>query len=430
MYEDKDVILKFGRTKLNVKYLIYIILILPMIMGTLSDDFGIPSGIRYVNDVLILFLLVLIIKRKDFFKQVHYLKMDIILIAMILFSVINFVSAVINFVPLNLVMWAIRNTYRFFVFFWACIFFLDKVDLKKLFEVFFWLQWINFILVLYQFFSLGLMQDSLGGIFGHGGNAGLLVYSVLLLAYAMSRFISKEYSLFRLLFVLITTCLISVLAEIRIFFLMALMIIIVNFSLNKNIVRKTFILLGLLVLFFFAVEIYKELFPYVTLSFDAFLKEGTSTGGGYNISRLNAFSDITQIFFKNNILCKIFGYGFGNCEYSSIPFFCSEFYKDYGSFNYRWFTNQWIFLETGYAGIVSYLTILLSSLLYAVKRYFGIEKESKSLIVICIIMCLFCIISVFYNSLLKADYGYIAFFSIAIAGIIFKGEQQDVKRSC
>ena len=43
-------------------------------------------------------------------------------------------------------------------------------------------------------------------------------------------------------------------------------------------------------------------------------------------------------------------------------------------------------------------------------------------------MCIVCIISVFYNSLLKADYGYIAFFAMAIAGIVFKGERKNVKR--
>lgn len=421
-------ILKVGRVRINTKSLIYFVLTLTLVMGTLTDDFGIPSAIRYMNDAIIIILFLFLLKRNDFLNKISFLGMNAIFIAMILFSVVNIITVVINFVPLNLVLWAVRNTYRFLIFFWACVLFLDKDDLNKIFEFFYWLQWVNFLLVLYQFFGLGLKQDSLGGIFGHGGNAGLLVYSVILLAHAISKFISKEYSMFRMLFVLVSTCFISVLAEIRVFFVMALIIIMVNFFLNRNIMRKTLIMLGLIVLFFIAIDIYKELFPYVTLSIEALLEEGNSTGGGYNISRLNAFSDIKRIFFKEDLIHNLFGYGFGNCEYSTIPLFCSEFYREYGSFNYRWFTNQWIFLETGYAGIITYLIILCTSFVYSFKCYRKVSKEKKSLIVICIIMCIVCIISVFYNSLLKADYGYIAFFAMAIAGIVFKGERKNVER--
>ena len=178
-------ILKVGRVRINTKSLIYFVLTLTLVMGTLTDDFGIPSAIRYMNDAIIIILFLFLLKRNDFLNKISFLGMNAIFIAMILFSVVNIITVVINFVPLNLVLWAVRNTYRFLIFFWACVLFLDKDDLNKIFEFFYWLQWVNFLLVLYQFFGLGLKQDSLGGIFGHGGNAGLLVYSVILLAHAI-----------------------------------------------------------------------------------------------------------------------------------------------------------------------------------------------------------------------------------------------------
>ena len=171
------------------------------------------------------------------------------------------------------------------------------------------------------------------------------------------------------------------------------------------------------------------MFPYVSLSLDALIKEGNSTGGGYNISRLNAFSDINSIFFKNDIIDNLFGYGFGNCEYSNVSLFCSEFYNLYGAYNYRWFTSQWIFLETGYAGIISYVFILISDIIYSFKCYRRSWKKDRSLILCCLIMGVICLISVIYNSLLKADYGYVAFFSLAISAIVFKGEKNYVKRN-
>ena len=422
-------ILEFN--KVRVKEIIYIILLLTLIMGTLNDELGISSEIRYFNDVLIFILMIFIFWQGKFIRKVNWLRMKNIFIAMIIFTIINLFTVILNLVPLNLVVWAIRNTYRFFVFFWACILYLEKSDLKKIFEIMYKLQWLNLVLILYQFFALGLKQDYLGGIFGHGANAALLIYSILLLAYAIPKYIAKEYSLFRILFILITTSLMSVLAEIRIFFVLVVVIVITNFLLNKNFFKNITIILGIVVLFLFAVSMYKTLFPYVSLSIEAFIKEGNSTGGGYNISRLNAFSDINTIFFRDDIIKNLFGYGFGNCEYSSVSLFCSKFYDLYGHYNYRWFTSQWIFLETGYAGILSYIFILIYNFIYSFKCYKILKsnKINSSFVLCCLNMTIICIISVFYNSLLKADYGYIAFFSLSISGIIFKEVKKEyVKR--
>lgn len=421
--EDEELIIKCGKLKIRPQNLIYIVLFLTLVMNALSDELGITTNIRYLNDLIIIVLFIVFFRKKNFFMQIADIQMNTIYVAMIIFSVVNIISAIINLVPVNLVIWAVRNTYRFFLFYWACIVFLRKKDIEKIFDFMYKLQWINVALILYQFLILDLKQDYIGGIFGHGGNAGLLIYSVLLLAYAVSRYIANEYSLFKMLFVLVSTCLTSVLAEIRIFFLMAIIIIIVNFWLNKNLMRKMGIIFTGIVLFFLAVDIYSNLFPYVSLSIEAFLKEGTSTGGGYNISRLNAFKEINNLFFKDDVIKNLFGYGFGNCEYSSIPIFCSEFYDLYGNYNYRWFTNQWIFLETGYVGIISYIFIFGANLVYSIKKLKVCRKENYSYHLVCIILSIICIISIFYNSLLKADFGYLAFFSLAISAILWKEER-------
>lgn len=422
-------ILKCGSIKIRAKHLIYIILFLTLIMNAISDELGVTTNIRYINDVLIFFLFVSLMAQKGLQNITKKLRLDIVLIAMIIFTCFNLFSICINLVPINLLIWATRNTYRFFVFFWACIYYLDKEDLSNIFETLYWLQWINVFLVVYQFSVLKLMQDDLGGIFGHGGTSGLLIYSVFLLAYAVSKYISGEYSLFRVLFVLITTSVISVLAEIRVFFVFAIIILVANILLNKGLGRKIGILLGAIILFVLAVQLYNNLFPYVSLSINALLKEGSSTGGGYNISRLNAFNEINDIFFKDNVIRNCFGFGFGNCEYSNIALFCSRFYEQYGRYNYRWFAHQWIFLETGYAGVITYILIMIANSFYSIKRYRYCVSENRSWYLICIIMSVACLLSFFYNSLLKADFGYIAFFAMAISGVVFKGEKTYVEKS-
>lgn len=413
-------IIRIGRGKVNAKCFIYIILLVTLFMGTLSDDLGLPQNIRYLNDIFVLILFLLIIFQRAFLKQVKRAQLNGILITMLIFSIVNFISIFINLVPLNLVLWAIRNTYRFFVFYWACVFFLDKTDLEKIINFLYYLQWINVVLVIYQFFVLGLSQDNLGGLFGHGGNAGLLIYNTLLLSYALSKYTARQYSLFKFLFVFISTSLTSVLAEIRVFFIIVLIIILINLIITRQNFKKVVVYIGAVVLFFIGVDIYSNLFPYVDLSFEALFKEGTSTGGGYNLSRLNAFSEINNLFFHDNIVKNALGLGFGNCEYSSLDFFVSSFFKNYGFLNYRWFAHQWIFLETGYAGILSYASIIFSVLIHGLKCLKRSAQYDKSWYEICIIMGAVCLVSLFYNSLLKADFAYIAFFSLSISGIISK----------
>lgn len=421
-------LITYGKIRIRPKNLIYIVLILTLLMGTLNDDFGVTTNIRYLNDVATLLLMFSLFFDKKIQKYIPYLGLNKIIIAMLVYTLVNIISIIINMVSVSLVVWAVRNTYRFFVFFWACIVYLEKEDLDRIFEIMYKIQWANVVLIFYQFTVLNLKQDDLGGIFGHGGNAGLLIYSVLLLAYAVSKYVSKEYSMFKVLFVLISTCVISVLAEIRAFFVFALIIVIVNAILNKSIIRKTGVILVSIILFFVAVDLYSKLFPYVSLTLDAFIKEGSSTGGGYNISRFNALSEINRLFFKNDNLRELFGFGFGNCEYSNIPLFRSKFYDLYGSYNYRWFTSQWVFLETGYAGVVSYIGIVLFNLSYSIKILKLKKDDDKVFKLICIILSIVCIISFFYNSLLKADFGYIAFFSLAISGIVYKEEKLESEK--
>ncbi len=411
-------ILRFGRLRISPKHIIICILYITMFMGILTDMLGVPSIIRFFNDALVAVLFLCILYQRRFFQRICVSRVNGIFVAMLIYTVVNCMTIAINFVPANLVIWAIRNTYRFFVFYWACVLFLDRQDLEHIFEMLYRIQWINTLLVFYQYFVLDLKQDVLGGIFGYGANAGLLIYSIILLTYAVTNFIAGKYSLFRTVFVLVTTSISSVLAELRVFFVILAVIVAVNMLLNKGTLRKTAILLGFMGLFFVAMAIYSVVYPELQLSLAGLIMEAKSTGGDYNISRLGAFSEINKIFFKNGIVENLFGYGFGMCEHSSLSLFTSDFYRAYGSYNYRWFAHQWIFLETGYAGVVSYLAIMVAGCIHSLKGLFTKEDNDRTLFLFCLIMGVCCIISFMYNSLLKADFAYLAFFSLSVSGIV------------
>lgn len=417
---------KIGNKRINSKVFIYFIIIFTVFMNTFIDDLHFPAAIRYLNDIFIVILLISLLFRKNIKEVVTNTNSKYVVIFIILFTIVNIVSALINLVPIQLVLWATRNTYRFFVFYLASITFLEKKDVDNIMRIMCKLQILNFALVLYQYFILGLKQDTLGGLFGHGGNAGLLIYSIIILAYSIVKYNSKVMPLYQMLFILITTVISSVLAELRIFFIIIAIILILNVLLTKFTLKKIVIITSVVILFFVSINIYSSIFPYVDLSIESFISEGTSTGGGYNLSRLNGISEINKIFFKGDAVKMLFGYGFGNCEYSSFEIFTSNFHNLYGEYHYRWFTHLWIFLETGYFGMISYIMIILSVIVQSLKMKKKVHDGSdKDYLVLSNILATIMLIMFIYNSLLKADFGYLAFFVLSIPSIIISNANKN-----
>ena len=134
-----------------------------------------------------------------------------------------------------------------------------------------------------------------------------------------------------------------------------------------------------------------------------------------DISRFLVFSQINDWFFKDSLLHKVFGLGLGNCDVSGIPFFMSDFYKQYSQIHYSWFSSAMLYLEMGYIGIGLYLTFFVS----IIASCFGFRKKdciNKEIYNACIIIAMICIIMVFYNSSMRND---VSFFVFVILGLPF-----------
>lgn len=411
------------------QYYIYCVLLFTLVMFVLDDIPGVPSAIRYLNDLVVAMLCVFLLLRKDILTQIKCASIQWILGAMLLYSAVCFLGAWANHVPVPLVAWAGRNTYRFFLFWFACVIFLEKSDLEKLFDLVYKLQYVNLLLVAYQFFGLGLKQDALGGIFGNGGQFGLLVYSILLMSYATAKYLAGDYSHIRFWFLNVSLCVVSILAEIRVYLYMLAVIIAVNLVLSKNSLRKIYVALGFVILYFLSAALYNVVFPYVDLSPTALIAEAQSSSvtGGYNISRLGAFWEIDKIFFHGDIMRNLFGYGFGNCEQSGFSIFTSDFYRVYQNCHYHWFMHQHTFLETGYAGVVSYLLILAAMLFSGYVVFQKSAPVDHPLLITGIAMNAICFALFIYNSALRIDYAYIIFFSLAISSVVGK---ENFNRHC
>lgn len=390
----------------------------------LVDFFHIPSIITYGIDILniICFLYFLYSnKRKKVFKMTRVQYLYVMVFFLFLGCIL---TAVINLVNPLLVIWGVRNSLRYFPFFFSIIAFWDQDCLEQITQFLIKFQVINFIIILYQFFIKGYSQDLLGGIFGHsiGCNAALNMYLCIVVTLVIERYLRKKTSGIMLAFTLLTWIFIASAAELKIAFVEIPVIILLAIFLNKPSMRTFLIIVLAIIGLKIGLSLVVQYFPDWANAFtdiQSLLDVGKGTGGGYNISRFGAFSDITNLFFKDSVVNRIFGLGMGNCEYSSFSFLTSAFYREFGFLNYRWFSHQMWFLQCGYLGIIMLGIIILILFIWITKRKLKYRDEygygSFGQIFI-----LLMIVNFIYNASLTTEVGYIAFAALALPFVYYK----------
>ena len=403
------------------KKLTNFILYFTIIMNFLIDIMKLPSSITYINDVCI--ILILLISRFKILKRTN--NKEYIIVAILMYFLISIMTSIINFVPIRLVVYAIRNTFRGIIYFFAVIYYYDPNDIKKIFDNLFWFQIINFILALLEFFILHTDQDSTNGIFGIGANGGnTICFSTLISAYYINYYLKNKErkTLAKLLIVLFTTIVHAAIGEQKIYFFNLAIFIIASIIIHKFSIKKAVLSLFLIGVLFLGLIIIKKVYPtmYETMIDlnKLLLYSETINESGYEIPRIGAFKFINKKIFDNDKKRELIGMGFGNCEYSSMPIFCSNFYKIYGDYNYRWFTHQWIYLEEGMIGFISFVMIFITIMCTLFYRFIKTKNEfEKTLILTSIYIGVYCIISIWYNSTLKTDCQYLFYFGLALGFI-------------
>lgn len=395
-------------------YQVIYILICRFCVDVLHFPSVISYGIDIINALVTMFFL---------YSKVAKKKLFLAGMAPVFFSVILLIGfcladGIINMVKTQLILWAFRNTMRYYPFFFSIIALWDEKMLDRTIKLLIRLQYPNFLVVLFQYLILGLKQDNIGGIFGNttGCNAALNIYLCIITALLIEKYIHREITLIKLLCNFIIFLTTAVIAELKVGFIELPMMIILAILLNKPSFKTIIATIAVILMIPIGIQSIISLFPRWAYSFEnmsSFLGTATEIGGGYNISRLGAFSDINNLFFHNDLSKKILGLGFGNCEYSSINFFTSTFYERYGWLHYRWFTHQTWFLECGYLGVILYFLFFVALFFWFVKqkRTYGDINGFGSFGQIIIALCF---LNFIYNSSLRAEEGYILFLALAL----------------
>lgn len=386
------------------------------------SQFHLPSIITYTTDIVAAILLIyMLYAYKTGLKRI---RANYVGILIFLFVVVSILGALVNFVSPLLIMWGARNVFRGFIFFVACIRFLDEMDIKKIFDILFKFQIVNVVLSLFQYFVQGYNQDHLGGIFGtqSGCNGYTNVFFFILLSYYVAAYMTKKEPLWKVAIIAISTMLLAGLAELKIFYFEFVLIILMCVIFAKPSLKTISIALIAVIAAVLGLKILETMFPlqyYYLVNFDQYL---TMQSGGYNIPRIGAFSYINEHFFNGNIIKELFGFGLGNCEMSSFSFLVSDFYKSYGHYNYRWFSHMMFYLEEGVIGFGLLLTILAGIFVYATKSRKVFERFGKSLHIAIFtqVLVIMVVVNLWYNQAIRTEAQYLIYMALALCFIQVK----------
>jgi hypothetical protein len=136
----------------------------------------------------------------------------------------------------------------------------------------------------------------------------------------------------------------------------------------------------------------------------------TSSG---DMNRLNAISVINDQFLKNG-WARLFGLGMGNCETSTFAFLNTPFFEKYSDLHYTWLSYAMVYLECGWIGLAFYFGFFVL-VYYKVKKF---ERASttteKAYCRIARIMAVLCTVISIYNSSLRTEAAYMAYFVLAV----------------
>ena len=345
------------RLLLKNKTIIYAQMFFVLVMLWLRDVLHFPSAISYITDVLLLFLVFTSLYGKNKFNILRTLIPQYAIVLAIVICMLF--GAIINYVEPMLVLWGFRNNLRFFLFFFVCVNLLDASDIPFVLVVFKKFFWANAIMCAIQYFVFGLQEDYLGGFFGieRGCNAYLNVFICMICAIVLADFYVGKMKTGVLALYLVTSLALAFGAGLKIFYVELILIVVFVVILFKPSLKTVIIcILSLLVLSVALALLYTYDFASFYLLVDGDALEYYIAGEGYtNSGDLNRFTAIEQIqktFFRDDKLLSLFGFGLGSCEYSQYSFLQSDFFKIYGSLNYRWFTHAWVFLEQGMIGLL------------------------------------------------------------------------------
>ena len=420
------------------KLCIYFIIYYYLFTGVFMDLFHMPRSIIYIGDAINIYLFLSIMVASP--SRKHYSKaLEALLIYNIVGTVIGlFLNLSIN--SIIMYVWGARNNFRFYIFLYACVLFLNKTDIDRILKKLNWIFVINAVVYAYEWLILKVSGDFLGGIFGitQGCNGRLNLFLCVVCSYNLLRYFQNQMKIWEIAATIVLSLGMAVFSELKVFFFEIAIIMIVIMVMQRISAKVILVSIGGVIALGTAISMINNINDYARITADGtgnffsivnivdyVTKDSGYNGMGTDLNRFTAAFQIYERFFKGQLDKQLFGIGLGGADYSSIPMFISQFYKDYSFLHYQWFQYAWIFLETGIVGLAGYLLIIL----HFFRKALRLDKKYLLYKSLTIASCILVIISMLYNISMRVESsGYLMFTLLAIPYICVK-EQADEQGS-
>ena len=396
----------------------------PAAQAFLTELLPIPDAIKFLCDGFLVLLLLKLFSQR--FTKIDNYSMPFVVIVG-LFFFITLVGYLFNYQSVFYYLWGLRNNIRMFVAFFAFAYLADWEDAKGWIKALDVLFVINFAVVILQYFS-GYVQDYIGGIFGtsKGCNGSLLIFLCIVFAKTILSFMRGEEKMSKCIFVSVASLLVSTLSELKMFFILFILILFMASFMTAHSIKKTlFFAFGAVLIVLFSTlltVLYKDFTDF--LSFDSLIKALTDTGYATDedIGRFTALPVISQRFLPG-FFRKLFGLGLGNCDSSSLSMFNTPFFESHQTVHYSYFSYAFLFLETGFVGLALYASFFVASF-FVSRKLKKLEMADEFACQMSIILSVISLILLVYNSSLRMEIGFMLFFVLALP-IISANEQRE-----
>lgn len=396
----------------------------PAAQAFLTELLPIPDAIKFLCDGFLVLLLLKLFSQR--FTKIDNYSMPFVVIVD-LFFFITLVGYLFNYQSVFYYLWGLRNNIRMFVAFFAFAYLADWEDAKGWIKALDVLFVINFAVVILQYFS-GYGQDYIGGIFGtsKGCNGSLLIFLCIVFAKTILSFMRGEEKMSKCIFVSVASLLVSTLSELKMFFILFILILFMASFMTAHSIKKTlFFAFGAVLVVLFSTlltVLYKDFTDF--LSFDSLIKALTDTryATDEDIGRFTALPVISQRFLPG-FFRKLFGLGLGNCDSSSLSMFNTPFFESHQTVHYSYFSYAFLFLETGFVGLALYASFFVASF-FVSRKLKKLEMADEVACQMSIILSVISLILLVYNSSLRMEIGFMLFFVLALP-IISANEQRE-----
>ena len=411
----------FIRKRNPIEWMVLLIIVLPFLFGLLFEFLRIPDFLKFSIDGALVILAFILLRQRE---TVIYKQLSPIVIFVSVFFVYTLISHSFNFQSVFYYIWGLRNNFRMYIALILFAMFLTKRDADDFLRFFDVVYWINFVLCLVQCFMLGYKQDYLGGVFGtqRGCNGYVNIFLCIVVAKSVILYLNKQESLANMLLKVASALFLCAISELKFFIIEFAVIIAVASLVTKFSWRKFAIIIFSFAAVIFGIIMMIQFFPEFAdfFTFEIMFNSAASDSGYTytdDINRLTAIPVINREILTTPFL-RMFGLGLGNCDLSSIEIFNTPFYETHESLNYDWFSYAFMYLETGYIGMIMFFAFFILCFVLIYRRMKKNEAD-KNFCQIALIMSVMCIVIAIYGASLRSDAAYMAFFVLALPFISY-----------